>query len=188
MKKILSILLMSVSFLGIHQVKAQENTMKENKILVAYFSATGTTAKVAERLAAATKADLFEIKPEVVYTDADLDWRNKQSRSSVEMADKDARPAIASKLENMAQYDVVFVGFPIWWYRQPSIIDTFLESYDFAGKKIVPFATSGGSGMGDSSKIMQALVPSAKVVEGKRFSSNVSEEDLKKWADEKLAD
>ena len=98
------------------------------------------------------------------------------------MADMNSRPAIASKVENMADYDVVFVGFPIWWYREPSIIDTFLESYDFNGKTIVPFATSGSSGMGDSSVIMQALVPDAKVEQGKRFSSDVSEEDLKAWA------
>ena len=157
--------------------------MKENKVLVAYFSATGTTAKVAERLAAVTGADLFEIKPLAAYTDEDLDWRNKESRSSVEMADKNTRPEIASKVENMADYDIIFVGFPIWWYREPSIIDTFMESYDFGGKTVVPFATSGSSGMGDSSEILQALAPQAKVEQGKRFASDVSEEDLKAWAE-----
>ena len=184
MKKILATFLMGLGLLGTNQVKAEEGNMKENKILVAYFSATGTTAKVAERLASAIGADLFEIVPEVPYTDADLDWRNKESRSSVEMADMNSRPKIASKVDNMADYDLVFVGFPIWWYREPSIIDTFLESYDFAGKTIVPFATSGGSGMGDSSEIMQALVPGAKVEKGKRFAADVSEETLKAWAAE----
>ena len=183
MKKIFATFLMGLSFLGVHQVKAEEGNMKENKILVAYFSATGTTARVAEKLAAVTRGDLFEIKPEVPYTDADLDWRNNKSRSSVEMADKSSRPAIASKVEDMAKYDIIFVGFPIWWYREPSIIDTFLESYDFNGKTIVPFATSGSSGMGDSSEIMQALVPNATVEQGKRFASDVSEKELKVWAE-----
>ncbi|MBO4284794.1 MAG: NAD(P)H-dependent oxidoreductase [Alphaproteobacteria bacterium] len=186
MKKILSLLLVSLTFLTSFNAKAEENNMTDKKVLVAYFSATGTTAGVAERLAKATGGDLFEIKPVEPYTDADLDWTNKQSRSSVEMADRSSRPAIASKIEDMSKYDVVFVGFPIWWYREPSIIDTFMESYDFTGKTIIPFATSGGSGMGDASKIMQSLAPSAKVLSGKRFSSSVSEEELKKWAEEWL--
>ena len=182
MKKLLLTLLISLTFFGAHQIKAEENEMNSKKVLVTYFSATGTTAKVAEKLAVVVDGDLFEIKPEVPYTDADLDWRNKNSRSSVEMADTSSRPAIASKVENMAQYGIVFVGFPIWWYREPSIIDTFMESYDFQGKTIVPFATSGSSGMGDSSVIMQALVPTAQVMEGKRFERDVSEKDLKDWA------
>ena len=186
MKKILSLLLVSLTFLTSFNAKAEDNNMTDKKVLVAYFSATGTTAGVAERLAKATGGDLFEIKPEQPYTDADLDWRDKQSRSSVEMADKSSRPAIASKVEDMSKYDVVFVGFPIWWYREPSIIDTFMESYNFSSKTVVPFATSGGSGMGDSGKIMQSLAPQAKVLSGKRFSSSVSEEELKKWADEWL--
>lgn len=188
MKKFLLTILMSVLCLSAHQTNAEDNNMTNTKVLVAYFSATGTTAKVAERLAQATGGDLFEIKPQVPYTDVDLDWRDKQSRSSVEMADLTSRPAIASRVENMEKYDVVFVGFPIWWYREPSIIDTFMESYDFSGKKVVPFATSGGSGMGDSSDIMQNIAPQAKVVEGKRFAANVSEENLKKWADEWLSE
>ena len=155
-----------------------------NKAIVAYFSATGTTKGVAERLAGAIGADLFEIKPEQPYTAADLDWRNKQSRSSVEMADRASRPAIAGTVPNLADYTTVFVGFPIWWYREPSIIDTFVESNAaaLAGKTIVPFATSGGSGMGDSTANLQALAPDAKVVEGKRFRASVSAEDLKQWA------
>ncbi len=113
------------------------------KALVAYFSASGVTAALAKRLAESIEADLFEIKPETPYTNADLNWMNKSSRSSVEMADRASRPAIASKVGDMASYDVVFIGFPVWWYREPSIIDTFVESYDFSGKTIVPFATSG---------------------------------------------
>ena len=156
------------------------------KVLVAYFSASGVTAKVADRLSKAIGADLFEIKPSQPYTNADLDWTNKKSRSSVEMADRNSRPTIANKVSDMSKYDVVFVGFPIWWYREPSIIDTFMESYDFSGKQVVPFATSGGSGMGDSGSIMQKLAPKAKVDSGKRFSSGVSEKDLKNWADKWL--
>jgi len=154
----------------------------EAKTLVAYFSATGTTAKVAEKLAKAINADLFEIKPVEPYTAADLDWRNEKSRSSVEMNNTSSRPEIAGKIENMAQYDTVFVGFPIWWGRQPSIIDTFMESYDFSGKKVIPFATSGSSDIGDSGKLIQALVPDAKVDTGKRFSGSVSEKTLSDWA------
>ena len=162
------------------EVMAEAKSNK--KVLVAYFSASGVTAKVADRLSKAIGADLFEIKPAQTYTSADLDWTNKESRSSVEMNDTSSRPEIANKVENMSQYDVIFVGFPIWWYREPSIIDTFIESYDFSGKQIVPFATSGGSGMGDSGSIMQKLAPNAKVDSGKRFSSGVSEKDLKDWA------
>lgn len=187
MKKVLSILTMILSVLTISNAKAEENNMTGKKVLVAYFSATGTTAGVAEKLAKATGADLFEIKPVEPYTDADLDWRDKQSRSSLEMADMRSRPAIASKVEDMSRYDLVFVGFPIWWYREPSIVDTFMESYDFSGKTIVPFATSGSSGMGKSGEIMQALVPRAKVFDGKRFPANVSEEELKIWAAEWLS-
>lgn len=152
------------------------------KVLVAYFSASGVTAKLAGTLADAIGADLFEIKPEQPYTKEDLNWKNKQSRSSVEMDDRSSRPAIAEKTENMGQYDTVFVGFPIWWYREPSIIDTFMESYDFTDKTIIPFATSGMSGIGDSSANMQELAKGAKVVEGKRFSNLTTTGKLKTWA------
>ena len=153
-----------------------------SKKLVAYFSASGTTAKVAKKMAEAIGADLFEIKPETPYTGADLNWQNKNSRSSVEMNDRSSRPAIAVKAADMPQYDVVFVGFPVWWYREPSIIDTFMESYDFAGKTVIPFATSGGSGLGDSAANMQKLAKGAKVVNGKCFSGSASAEELKAWA------
>ena len=159
-----------------------QKTNSNKKVLIAYFSASGVTAKVADKLAKATGADLFEIKPAKPYTTADLDWTNKKSRSSVEMADINSRPKIANKVVDMNKYDVIFVGFPIWWYREPSIIDTFMESYDFSGKQVVPFATSGSSGMGNSGSIMQKLAPKAKVDSGKRFSSSVSENDLKSWA------
>lgn len=152
------------------------------KGLVAYFSASGVTKEVAERLAEGTGADLFEIQPKIPYTDADLDWRNSNSRSSREMNDRGCRPEIRERVEEMAQYDVVFVGFPVWWYRQPSIIDTFMEAYDFNGKTVVPFATSGGSGLGDSGRYMQDLAPGAKVVSGRRFAANVSGKELADWA------
>lgn len=157
-----------------------------SKALVAYFSASGVTAKMAEKLAKGIGADLFEIRPETQYTSADLDWQNSKSRSSVEMNDRNARPAIAEKKDNMAEYDVVFVGFPVWWYREPSIIDTFMEQYDFSGKTVVPFATSGMSGIGESGRNMNALAPGARVVEGKRFANSVSEGELAGWAKEWL--
>ena len=157
-----------------------------SKSLVAYFSASGVTAKMAKKLADAIGADLFEIVPEEPYTKEDLNWMNKKSRSSVEMNDRSCRPAIRSGVENMAQYDVVFVGFPVWWYCEPSIIDTFMEAYDFSGKTIVPFATSGMSGIGDSGENMQRLAKGAKVLPGKRFKNSVSSGDLKNWAEEWL--
>ena len=153
------------------------------KSLVAYFSASGVTKKVATKLASAIGADIFEIVPKELYTSADLNWMDKKSRSSVEMNDRNCRPEISSKVDDMSKYDTVYVGFPVWWYREPSIIDTFMESYDFSGKTVIPFCTSGGSGLGDSAKNMQALASEAKVIDGKKFSSGVSEEELKKWAD-----
>lgn len=155
-----------------------------SKVLVAYFSASGVTAQVAERLAKGTGADLFEIEPEIPYTDEDLDWQDKGSRSSVEMSDRGCRPAIRSKVGDMSQYHVVFIGFPVWWYREPSIIDTFMEAYDFSGKTVVPFATSGGSPIGDAGKNMQALAPGAKVAAGKRLTTGTSGKALADWAAE----
>lgn len=155
-----------------------------SKVLVAYFSASGVTAQVAERLAKGTGADLFEIEPEIPYTDEDLDWQDKGSRSSVEMSDRGCRPAIRSKVGDMSQYHVVFIGFPVWWYREPSIIDTFMEAYDFAGKTVIPFATSGGSPMGEAGKNIQALAPGAKVADGKRFAAETLGKDLSGWASE----
>mgnify|MGYP001078910583 CR=1 FL=1 len=136
------------------------------KKLVAYFSASGETAKLAKTIAGVVDGDLFEIAPEVPYTAADLDWMDKGSRSTAEMNDDNSRPAIVSKLADMAQYDTVFVGFPIWWYQAPRIIETFLESYDFAGKTVIPFATSGGSGMGKTNSILKAVCPAAARAQG----------------------
>lgn len=155
-----------------------------SKKLVAYFSASGVTASLAKNLAAAIDADLFEIEPEVKYTKADLDWTNKKSRSSVEMNDKLSRPSVAKKLGNMSEYDEVFVGFPIWWYIAPTIVNTFLEGYDLAGKTIIPFATSGGSGMGETNEYLANSCKSAKLVEGKVFRRNADADELKKWAEE----
>ena len=138
-----------------------------SKKLVAYFSASGVTAKYAEKLSEITGADLFEIKPSIKYTDADLDWMDKNSRSTVEMKNPDSRPEIAEKLSDMEQYDTIFVGFPIWWYVAPTIIDTFLESYDFSGKTIIPFATSGGSEMGKTEEVLRKVCPNADIKNGK---------------------
>ena len=155
-----------------------------SKKLVAYFSASGVTAALAKNLAAAIDADLFEIEPVIRYAKADLDWTNKNSRSSVEMNDKLSRPAVAKKLGNMSEYDEVFVGFPIWWYIAPTIVNTFLEGYDLAGKTIVPFATSGGSGMGETNEYLANSCKGAKLVEGKVFRRNADADELKKWAEE----
>ena len=182
MKKLLCILSALVPFMTT-PVKAEETN---NKILVAYFSATGTTAGVAEKLANSINADLFEIKPEQPYTSEDLNWQNDQSRSSIEMGNRNSRPQIASKIEDISQYNIVFVGSPIWWGREPSIMDTFIESYDFTGKTVIPFVTSGSSGIGDYGANLQALAPNAKVLTGKRFQSNVTEEELKTWANEQM--
>lgn len=151
------------------------------KKLVAYFSASGVTAKAAEKLADALGADLFEIKPEVPYTDADLNWQNKHSRSSVEMNNPASRPEIAEKLDNMSDYDTIFVGFPIWWYIAPTIINTFIESYNLSGRTLIPFATSGGSGMGKTVEKLKALYPTVNFKEGK-VVNGMSAKALKEWA------
>ena len=151
--------------------------------LVAYFSASGVTAKVAERLAEAISADVFEIRPAVPYTDADLDWRNKESRSSIEMNNLAFRPEVSDRRDNMDEYDTIFVGFPIWWYIAPTIINTFLESYDFSGKTIIPFATSGGSGMGNTNEKLAISCPNAKLLQGKVFSKDAVADDFTAWVD-----
>lgn len=151
--------------------------------LVAYFSASGVTAKVAEKLSEAIGADLYAIEPEVPYTKADLDWMDKKSRSTIEMNNPASRPAIAGKRDNMNDYDTVFVGFPIWWYVAPTIISTFLESYDLTGKTIIPFATSGGSDMGKTNEKLLPSCKGAKLLDGKVFKASVSGADLAKWAE-----
>ena len=152
-----------------------------SKILVAFFSASGVTKKVAEEIAELEQADLFEIAPESPYTAADLDWRDKQSRSTVEMNDPNCRPAIVGKVENMAEYDTIFLGFPIWWGREPSVVDTFLDAYDLSGKTVVPFFTSGGSGLGEGQGRIEKLARGARVLPGKRFSARAGESELLSW-------
>lgn len=152
-----------------------------SKILVAYFSASGVTKNAAEKLAKAANADLFEIKPVRPYTDADLDWTDKKSRSTVEMNDLSSRPEIANKCENMGSYDVVFVGFPIWWYVEPRIIDTFLESYDFSEKTVIPFATSGGSGLGKTSENFKKTLGANTTVKDGKLLTRASETDVSDW-------
>lgn len=151
--------------------------------LVAYFSASGVTAKVAEKLSEAIGADLYAIEPEVPYTKADLDWMDKKSRSTIEMNNPASRPAITGKRDNMNDYDTVFVGFPIWWYVAPTIINTFLESYDLTDKTIIPFATSGGSDIGKTNEKLLPSCKGAKLLNGKVFKASVSGADLAKWAE-----
>ena len=153
------------------------------KALVAYFSASGVTKKLAANLSEAIGADLFEIVPQKPYSKLDLMWMNPKSRSSVEMKDRSCRPEIASKVDDMSQYDVIFLGFPVWWYREPSIIDTFAESYDFSGKTIVPFATSGSSGIRESGSNIAELAKGATVDAGLRFKAKAPADELKAWAE-----
>lgn len=149
--------------------------------LVAFFSASGVTAKVAEKLSDTIGADLFAIEPKVPYTKEDLDWMDKNSRSTLEMKDPASRPEIARARDNMEEYDTVFVGFPIWWYVAPTIINTFLESYDLTGKTIIPFATSGGSGMGKTNEKLMPSCKGAKLLDGKVLKANVGAKELDDW-------
>ena len=150
--------------------------------LVTYFSASGVTAKVARMLADVTGAELYEIKPQVPYTAADLDWMDKKSRSTIEMNDKSYRPPLADKNANIGAYDTICVGFPIWWYVAPTIINTFLESYDFSGKTIILFATSGGSGFGKTVSMLQGSVAEdTKMIEGKLFGSRTTKDEIASW-------
>lgn len=152
-------------------------------ILVAYFSASGITAKVAKKLADAIGAQIYEIKPELPYTKEDLDWTNAQSRSSIEMQNKNYRVKLADTDAPVADADIIFVGYPVWWYREPSIIDSFLDAYDFKGKKIVPFATSGGSDIGEEAPKRMAEISGTEVLTGRRLSTNASIEEIKDWAE-----
>ena len=152
-----------------------------SKILVAYFSASGVTGRTAKELAHAAGADLYEIKPAQPYTKADLDWMNKKSRSSIEMADQTSRPAVADSPLDISAYDVVFVGFPIWWGVAPTIVNTFLEKYDFSGKTVIAFATSGGSGMGQTDAHLKPSCSKTAVWKTGRLLNRMSENDMKKW-------
>ena len=189
MKKIYCFLMMFVFMVVPHGANAMVGIECENnKVLVAYFSATGNTAQVADKIYESLNemmtvdADLVEIKPEQPYTDKDLNWNDKSSRSSIEMSGNSERPAVATKIKDIDKYNVIFLGFPIWWGREPAIIDAFLESYDFAKKpEIIPFATSGSSGMGNTRENIQSLAPNAKVYEGQRFTTDVSKDDITDW-------
>lgn len=181
MKKILTmfLVLLTISLSACSQnSKNKEN--KSMKTLVAYFSATGTTRLAAQRLAKAADATICEIQPQQPYTDADLDWNNEQSRSSVEMKDRKSRPAIKELSVNIADYDVIYVGFPIWWYTCPTIINTFMESADFKGKTVIPFATSGGSTVTKAYNDLKASYPEANWKPG-LLLNNVSNDELKEW-------
>ena len=152
--------------------------------LIAYFSAGGNTARLANTLASAAEAALYEIRPERPYDKRDLNWLNPKSRSSVEMKDKGCRPALADTAAPVAEADVVFLGFPIWWYREPSVIDSFLDAYDWNGKTLVPFFTSGSSGLGEGQERIGELAKGAKVLTGQRFKARTSEEELRRWLQE----
>lgn len=180
MKKIVLAMaaLLTISLSACSQSNKKES--KQMKVLVAYFSASGVTKGAAEQLAAVAGADLHEIKPAQPYTDADLDWRDKQSRSTLEMKDKNSRPAIIDKLKNMQDYDVVYVGFPIWWYTCPTIINTFMEAYDFKRKTVIPFATSGGSSIKKASEDLKAAYLNIKWKEGKLLN-RTSKKELEEW-------
>lgn len=155
--------------------------VQESKVLIAYFSATGTTKGVAEHIANGLNADIYEIVPEDSYTDADLDYNNNNSRATIEMSDPDVRPLISGSVENMEQYDIVFIGYPIWRGEAPRIISTFVESYDFSGKTIVPFCTSGGSGMGSSAANLEELTNGAQWISGQRLSGSDSRDTVMGW-------
>ncbi len=165
-------------------VQNTDDRMSNNnrKSLVAYFSATGTTMEAATKLAKAANADLYEIVPETPYTPADLNWRDKKSRSTLEMENKSSRPAIAGRVENMEQYDTVFVGYPIWWYIAPTIINTFLEQYDMTGKTVIPFFTSGGSGAGETMRYLRPSAPGANWIDPKNLNY-MGENEMKSWVE-----
>ena len=182
MKKIIMIwaALLTMSLSACSQGNKAKESKEMTKVSVAYFSASGVTKGVAQQLAEVTGGTLHEINPAQPYTDADLDWTDKQSRSTIEMKDKTSRPAITNKLANMQDYDVIYVGFPIWWYTAPSIINTFMESYDFKGKTVIPFATSGGSSIKKACEYLKAAYPDITWKEGKLLN-RISKKELETW-------
>ena len=170
--------------MGVPESQPEETDIpdaQESKVLIAYFSATGTTKGVAEHIANGLNADIYEIVPEDPYTDADLDYNNNNSRATIEMSDPDVRPVISGSVENMEQYDIVFIGYPIWRGEAPRIISTFVESYDFSGKTIVPFCTSGGSGMGSSAANLEELTNGAQWISGQRLSGSDPQDTVMEW-------
>lgn len=162
--------------------ESAEGTEAENRIAVVYFSATGNTKAIAEHLADGLQADLYEIVPEEPYTDEDLNYNDNNSRSTIEMNDSSARPAISGTIGNFDQYDIVFLGYPIWWGEAPRILDTFVESYDFTDKTVVPFCTSASSGIGSSAEQLESLSGSGNWMTGQRFKGNESEGEVMEWA------
>ena len=167
---------------GTEAADSQDVQEKEgSKVLVAYFSATGTTKGVAEIIAENMGADIYEIAPKEPYTDADLDWHDDSSRSTIEMNDSSSRPEIDGAVENMEQYDIVFIGYPIWWGEAPRIVSTFMESYSFEGKTLIPFCTSSSSGLGSSGRNLEKLTDSAQWLDGERFGGGASEADVQAW-------
>lgn len=181
--KNLIIALMALTFITSETAQNSGNKMNTKKTLVAYFSCTGTTKNVAQKLAQVTNADLYEIKAKQPYTTADLNWNNKNSRSSVEMSDLTSRPEIEGKVADMAKYETIFVGYPIWWDLAPTIINTFIEAYNLKGKTIVPFATSGGSGISDSEKALRKSYPQLKWQPGKLLNGRVNNNALTEWVE-----
>lgn len=175
---------LALNAVAVGDVQNTDDRMSNNnrKSLVAYFSATGTTMEAATKLAKAANADLYEIVPETPYTPADLNWRDKKSRSTLEMENKSSRPAIAGRVENMEQYDTVFVGYPIWWYIAPTIINTFLEQYDMTGKTVIPFFTSGGSGAGETMRYLRPSAPGANWIDPKNLNY-MGENEMKSWVE-----
>ena len=169
---------------NVESSETQGKTETEGKVLVAYFSATGTTKGVAEKIAKLTGGDLYEIVPAEAYSDADLNWNDSNSRSTKEQNDKSVRPGIGSETLDLSGYTTIYLGFPIWWGEEPRILDTFVEKYSFDGITVIPFCTSGGSGIGRSGPNMEALAGSGTWLEGERFSASVSESDLQSWIDE----
>ena len=175
--KLLTIAMLLVSFTAMAQNKTEMN----GKILVAYFSCTGNTKAAAEKVSGILNADIYDIKPETAYTNADLNWQDKNSRSSVEMKDPKSRPAIGTKVKDTKQYDVVFIGFPVWWYVAPTIINSFIESYDLNGKTLIPFATSGGSGIENCEKNLKETYPDLNWAKGKLLNGKIEEDTIKTW-------
>ena len=181
MKKITAILLIVLMVNSLAACGGEKKTADETRILIAYFSATNTTEGVAETIADSLSADIYEITPAEPYTDADLDYHDDNSRSTIEMNDNSVRPVIAGSVEDMEQYDIVFIGYPIWWGEAPRILSTFVESYDFTGKTIVPFCTSGGSGVGSSATNLEALTDGAIWLPGTRLNGGSSHETIVDW-------
>ena len=186
MKKIFLLMLAMMTLMLTACGNTDAANPKGDKILVAYFSCTGNTKNLAQTTANAVNADLFEIKAKIPYSSDDLNWHDKNTRSSIEMNDPHMRPEIADKIENFDQYSTIILAYPIWWNQEPRIIDTFLESYDFTNIKIIPICTSGGSEINSSVNGIKKLVPKAKVTDGQRFNSSASDKEIKNWISEKL--